>query len=422
MNPSVKCTSASLRDVRSLAKPGGRGRKTPISASDPGPKQKTEWVPHTEAWWRDTAAKALVRLLEIEKACVWPEVVAMLGVRGWLHQNLDASYSPTWSVQSHHADAARVALVREGVVVPLPAKLQGQNVVAFALASTLSVRGQATAVLETAASKRRLYRSFLAWCARKTMCGDIAEGAVDTALRSLAGTHLWLDPAHRLGGVRALLGRPLPAGMGPLDAAGHWAINRARPQDGFIPFAVEVKNVRSVLYPYDANVWDLLWKLGTYPDVVPVLVAHRIHFTTYRMFKDIGALGTELRDQLFSEAIEADTFQRVASGLHLHDAKRVDPKAARASLLKFFGATGPGQSPSFLPRWGRAAAIAAQYEELRDSRWDSGSRQEAFHAFAAEIGAAGLYDTGGWAPRHVVFPDEHDDRPDDDEYYYEPDY
>lgn len=379
-------------------------------------------APRTEAWWRATAAQALVKLLELEKACVWPEVVAILGVRGWLHHNLDASYSPTWSVQSLHADAARVALVREGVVTPLPAMLQGQRVMAFALSSSLSSRGQATAVLRTAAAKRRLYRSFLAWASRQPLCGDIAERAVDTAMRSLTGTHLWLDQSHRLGGVRALLDRPLPAGMGPLDAAGHWALNRARPQDGFTPFAVEVKNVRSVLYPYDANVWDLLWKLGTYPDVVPVLVAHRIHITTYRMFKDIGALGTELREQLFSQAIAADTFERVVSGIHLHDAKRVDPQVPRASLLKFFGTTGPEQSPSFLPRWSRVAAIAAQYEELRDPRWDSGSRKEAFHAFAAEIGAAGLYEKGGWAPRHVVFPDEHDDGPDDDEYYYEPDY
>jgi hypothetical protein len=51
-------------------------------------------------------------------------------------------------------------------------------------------------------------------------------------------------------------------------------------------FAVEVKNVRSWIYPWSHEVWDLLAKLGEFSDVVPILVSRRIHITTFRMFKE----------------------------------------------------------------------------------------------------------------------------------------
>jgi len=39
--------------------------------------------------------------------------------------------------------------------------------------------------------------------------------------------------------------------------------------------------------------WDLLSKLAAFPDVVPVLAARRIHPMSFKMFKDIGALGVQ---------------------------------------------------------------------------------------------------------------------------------
>jgi hypothetical protein len=73
---------------------------------------------------------------------------------------------------------------------------------------------------------------------------------------------------------------------------------------GFTHFGVEVKNLRSVIYPWDHETWDLLAKVAAFPTVVPVLVARRIHPVTFKFFKDIGALGTEMRAQWFSEAVD----------------------------------------------------------------------------------------------------------------------
>jgi hypothetical protein len=107
---------------------------------------------------------------------------------------------------------------------------------------------------------------------------------------------LWLDPDSQPGQVRSLRGQPITVG-GPLDAAGFVARAASDPTKGFIPFAVEVKNVRSVLYPWHREVWDLLAKVTDFPDVVPILVARSIHFTTFQCFKDIGCLGFSTRRQ-----------------------------------------------------------------------------------------------------------------------------
>jgi hypothetical protein len=92
---------------------------------------------------------------------------------------------------------------------------------------------------------------------------------------------------------------------------------------------VEVKNVRSWIYPWSHEAWDLLAKLGGFPDVVPLLVARRIHPTTFRMFKDLGAFGYDARKQWFAErgggrSNDPDTFRKVTDEFGFHDAVLLD--------------------------------------------------------------------------------------------------
>lgn len=176
-------------------------------------------------------------------------------------------------------------------MTPQNVVLQKRSIACWIDTAALEAHGRRTTVLATAARKRRLYRRFLTWTGDLALCGGHAEEVVHSVLESLRGKQLWLH-STRPGLVRELLGRPITLG-GPLDETGERPKNPRFVGEGTVPFAVEVKNVRSILYPYDRDVWDLLAKLGPFPDVVPVLVARRIHFTTFRMFKDLGAYTRE---------------------------------------------------------------------------------------------------------------------------------
>ena len=190
----------------------------------------------------------------------------------------------------------------------------------------------------------------------------------------------------------SLLGRPIEVG-GPLDGAAHWALDPRDPNAGFAPFAVEVKNIRGMVYPWSTEAWDLLAKLGAFPDVIPVLAARRIHATTFRFFRDIGALGTELRNQLFSATIDRSEFSKVRGGLGLLTTAQVDQEWTSAPLTKFFRTTGPALASEQLARWRRAAPIVKHYASLREEH-DS----ELWSEFCSEIIGEGLYERGGWAP------------------------
>jgi hypothetical protein len=125
------------------------------------------------------------------------------------------------------------------------------------------------------------------------------------------------------GQVLRLRGRDVPGG--PLDAAGFVPHNPSDPFAGGAAFGVEVKNVRGWLYSWSHEVWDLLAKMGEFPDVLPILVARRARTTTFRMFKDAGAIGFDTRRQWFRQqagaaTIEPETFERVKTTFGFRDA------------------------------------------------------------------------------------------------------
>jgi hypothetical protein len=365
-------------------------------------------VTRTPAWWVDLASDVLMRYAAVKGAFVWPEAEAELSESSWVHDNFDAQFPAHWSINSHHLKSARRALTGTELT-PLTEVLNRLRVTAWVRTADITARGRKTQTLTLAAAKRRAYRTFLGWTGDVRLCGAAGEDAVMAVLTRLRGTHIWVPPNMRMGRVSELEGRPLTVG-GPLDAAGHWALDPNRPGDGFVPFAVEVKNVRSTLYPYDHDVWDLLAKLTDFPDVVPVLVARRIHWTTFRMFKDLGVLGTDTRAQLFA-GIDVDLFKSTVDLLGFADAKLYDGQPI-TGLVTFFSKTGPKQAPTSLASWARAAPILSEYADLRDDHLDEGSRTELFRQFADDLNRSELYG-GGWAPIAVGEP-EFDDEDDMD--------
>jgi hypothetical protein len=337
---------------------------------------------------------------------VWPEVIAALSEGPWLRQNLPELRANR--LDPHILAQARTILLESGSLVEDRATLNSREVTAYLDGAGLAQR-RTTAIRETARAKRRLYRSYLGWTANSGLCGHAAEAVVGATLDQLAGSVVWLPPDMQLGQVRRLRGRPLAGG--PLDAAGFIPFDPVDPPAGMASFAVEVKNIRGWLYPWSHEVWDLIAKLGDFPDVVPILIARRIHVTTFRMFKDIGAIGFDARRQWFrrragDHSIDPVTFERVREAFGFHDAELLDATAPPHPPLRTFfetrlQAVPEGQSSSLIERasqrWHQVAAIAGDYVNLRAERMDGTDRRELLGDFAARLVDAGLMETGGWA-------------------------
>ena len=370
----------------------------------------------------------LVDFIRSRGAVVWPEIQAALTEGSWIHDEWDRHLPPKFHVDSHHL---RPWLARLGprAAVQETVMLQGHEVASWIDGEALLIRGRRTELRALAAAKRRTYRSLLGWSFRKQLCGEVGEHLVWNVLQDLKGTHVLVPRSARRGRVSSLEGRPITVG-GPLDASGAWPTDPDSLRAPWIPFAVEVKNLRSILYPFEHDVWDLLAKLGEFPDVIPVLVARRIHFTTFRMFKDIGALGHDTRLQHFSTQIDSTDFRRTVDRLGITDAVQTDIDAISPSLRRFFADVGPRGIADRMTRWSRAAPIVARYSDVRREDLGPGRRRDLWRGFTREIMDAGLYETGGWGPRPRIEWDEEEDwegdedsgRDSDDTYWDEADW
>jgi hypothetical protein len=158
------------------------------------------------------------------------------------------------------------------------------------------------------------------------------------------------------------------------------AIDPADPTAGFVPFVIEVKNVRQTLYPEHREIWDLLWKAGHYPDHLPLLIAPRFHHTTFVLFSAIGAIAVPTIRQWFAPdpAIATRRFQTVTRSLAIgHAAQLNEPDKPSPALIDFFTKTlhkatrrHPDRSLLAASRelWQRAAPICAQpaFSKLRE--------------------------------------------------------
>lgn len=368
----------------------------------------------TKDWWVQVCQSVFWDYLERAGAVVWPEAEAVLGETPWVHNEYAATFPPHWRLDPIHLANARDR--SRGFAIAETATLGGHPVTAYLYGPALRTYGRQTAVRRLAATKRRLYRRLLQWVSQPALCGDVGEAVTDATLRALRGYRVWLPPSYRIGHVDTLLGRSLPEG-GPLDATGFWPSDPENPTSpGWVPFAVEVKNVRGTVYPWDVEVWDLLGKLGTYPDVLPVLVARRIHKMTFNMFKDLGAIGVNVHDQLFSTRIDPADFARVRDGLSIMRMRQTEGQEPVAALVKFFGETGPTYGTEFLARWQASASIVHDHRLLRDQHLSAKDRRRLWRSFTSAMKTAGLRNTRGWAPSGFGFvEDNYDDAYEDDE-------
>jgi hypothetical protein len=126
-----------------------------------------------------------------------------------------------------------------------------------------------------------------------------------------------------------------------------------------------------------------------------------LHYTTFRFFKDVGALGIQTQQQWFTEGYELDReeFDRVTSQLSFHDARLVDPNSTSPIVVNFFEKVAVRQDllKGQAAKWERTAPLAEPFLELRSEDLPPPERRYLWSRFADEVQAAGLYEQGGWA-------------------------
>lgn len=115
------------------------------------------------------------------------------------------------------------------------------------------------------------------------------------------------------------------------------------------PGGIEVKNVREWFYPQRDEIRDLLAKALAI-DCVPILIARRIHFTTFKVLKPCGVILHQTYNQRWAEA-DRDLAERARDKLLLgyHDIRVGNAPDDR--LLRFIGTNLPKVMPEARQRF-----------------------------------------------------------------------
>lgn len=326
--------------------------------------------------WKHLATEGLHRLLQEQGALVRPEAEAILSETSWTRDAFRLPDDPR--PQPHHITTAHTRLVNSNDLVDKTAILNKRAVTVWVDAQALSTRGRKTEVSRAEATKRRLYRTYLGWTSDTRLCGQAAEQTVYASMYSRRGIDLLLKD-EQPGNVKEIANNRLP--FGTLDLSGYWLKDPSNPLAGLIPFAAEIKNMRRWIYPWDHELWGLLAKLSDINEVIPVLIARRIHPITFKFFKKIGVIGHQTKKQWFTSPgalptqrhhLSQDKLYGVANALSMQDITFLnDPTTPQPSVETFFSKTPYKQinehtlATRSIDNWNRASPIIKAHSDLR---------------------------------------------------------
>jgi hypothetical protein len=131
------------------------------------------------------------------------------------------------------------------------------------------------------------------------------------------------------GTAARFLGMTVP--IGPLDNAALLSTVDGGLPGQIVALPIEVKNLRDWLYPTNAEVYQLLLKAARLQQahssvrIMPLLITRRMHITTFRMLKNLGAYAVQTKRQYIS-AVEggAQRIEEVRTGLGFLDLTPLD--------------------------------------------------------------------------------------------------
>jgi hypothetical protein len=196
------------------------------------------------------------------------------------------------------------------------------------------------------------------------------------------GEHDDREPYNRVEPPLTVSGKKIE--KGPLDYISFPA--------GFVA-GIEVKNYRTWLYPDSAAVRELLWKSSDV-GAVPVLIARRVPFITFRLLNLSGGLVHQTYNQLYPAAdAELGGLVRDKRWLGYHDVRNGNDPDVR--LQKFIGQDLPGLM----------ADAKRVFEIFRETHNAYGKGEMLYYDWLKEI----LQSSGIWGARE----EEPDYGPDD---------
>lgn len=233
--------------------------------------------------------------------------------------------------------------------------------------------------------------------------GQALEIAVYRALVEL-GTHHWhffggFDDLHRHDDAELYRKQEPPSAISGKGPSGEARVDFILVNPRVGPVAIEVKNVREWLYPDRDEIIDLLYKC-TALDAVPVLIARRMPFVTFKVLSQCGVLFHQTYNQRLPQT--ASTLADKAKHKDLlgyHDIRvGNDPDPRLRNFLH-------NNLPSVLP------AARAKFQEYEDLLTAYGSRNMGYTEFAARVRrrAAGTNEDHDWdddgSPEYDDWPD-----------------
>lgn len=164
-----------------------------------------------------------------------------------------------------------------------------------------------------------------------------------------------------------------PSYIGGMSLDGDQALDFLvrHPEAGYL--GLECKNIREWLYPHRDEIQETLVKCIQL-NCVPVLIARRFPFVTFKLLSACGVIVHQTFNQLMADQ-DAAVAERVKhkESLGYHDIRVGNQPDAR--LQKFIGTDMPSV----------AVDARARFEQFKDLLWDFGRGEMSYPAFAARV-------------------------------------
>jgi hypothetical protein len=316
----------------------------------------------------DLAAEQIFQLIERELAVVWPEVEAKLAGPPLA---LNTGKVLPDGINPHHLTNGRRKLLADGRIQQTAVVTRGGGAIPVFVPT--NQRRRTRAVADAVSRKRLLYARYLGWAQatkfRPSLVGRAGERVVHNSLLAAASTGYRVDPS--VGNVNRLLGGPIVGGS--LDAAAHLLTIKNDVPGPTITLPIEVKNIREWVYPYAAELYQLLDKaanlqLRANVPILPVFVCRRAHKTTYKMAKQIGCFVAEAKAQFILDHAEVEDrlLTEVTGELGFTDLEKTERE--NRLLTSLFRDSIPPAAVEMADRFSLVAPVLARFTaDLRDT-------------------------------------------------------
>lgn len=260
----------------------------------------------------ERAVSGLVDVLSAEFSCLHPELESRLAEAYHVRD--------TRNIDPHHITTALRDLTSAGKVDVARERTRGGRT----LTTYHLVGGRNQTRIERAARRKRLlYARYAGWSqgTKRNPHGLIGPAGEQAVRGALVDAMQPITPGF--GEVSALLGHRV---AGSIDTGGYLVTidSHGRPMTP-VTTPIEVKNIRSWIYPSSAELYQILSKCvlaqrtaGPNHPLVPTLVCRRAHPTLFWMAAELGFIVIDARRQWAGD-VEEGPLMEVRNELHFID-------------------------------------------------------------------------------------------------------